>query len=514
MASLAVRPSLSAKSVVALAFLCIAIGHLAMRTYVPSAAVNAAAIGAVTAILSWVLLAKKDVFSFLLILFTCSQFRIASNQGGLFNLVAFILLSIYFARHRIRETPAVSDPAIYGALVILFLANTIGLVIRNPMPLLVKGLEFAAFTGILLAFYAAAQLRLTEQRLRSLAFVLAFIVLWNLFVSLNQFYSVFLLKTPFLGIYDDTFVGTTNSFGTFGSASANGQFAMMVLVFLLPLICSTDARAKLRLRPLYFIGVATASGLVIVLANMRAAALEAAMAIILYIAMFSILYRRSFRYSKYLTRFAITLLVILVFFGAWVGLQELSSDFQTVEITATDDLFSGESLNRLGPWQFGWNILANESWLVGYGHGVAQSNLQAWGGRPIGGGLIVGGGHFHNLYLALPTLYGWFGSAAYVFLFVVIALRLYRTVRRFSLDRLTVVVALGFLVSCGLFLVDEIKSGNAVQYINYPMLVFIWFGLALGAVRTAKEDVFMAGQSRRTSAAQAPPHNVEVVPGR
>jgi hypothetical protein len=83
-------------------------------------------------------------------------------------------------------------------------------------------------------------------------------------------------------------------------------------------------------------------------------------------------------------------------------------------------------------------------------------------------------------------MYGWFGTLAYVTLFVTITWRLFRTVRRFSFDSCAVVAALGFRVSCGLFLVDEIKSGNAVHYINYPMIVFIWFGLGLAAVRTAR----------------------------
>ena len=78
-------------------------------------------------------------------------------------------------------------------------------------------------------------------------------------------------------------------------------------------------------------------------------------------------------------------------------------------------------------------------------------------------GEIIGGGHLHNLYFALPMLYGWTGAFAYVLLFLVVVYRLFAAVRRHHLDNLLVVACLGFGVSLTFFLIDEVKSGNAVQ---------------------------------------------------
>ena len=58
---------------------------------------------------------------------------------------------------------------------------------------------------------------------------------------------------------------------------------------------------------------------------------------------------------------------------------------------------------------------------------------------------------------------------------------------------------LGFFVSSGLFLLDEIKSGNAVHYFNFPMLFFIWFGLGLAAVRTIKANARDAWLAKTTA---------------
>ena len=55
-----------------------------------------------------------------------------------------------------------------------------------------------------------------------------------------------------------------------------------------------------------------------------------------------------------------------------------------------------------------------------------------------------------------------------------------------------VVASLGFLMSVVFFLLDEFKSGNAVQTINYPMIVWIWLGLANAAVKTLRVELMAA----------------------
>ena len=75
---------------------------------------------------------------------------------------------------------------------------------------------------------------------------------------------------------------------------------------------------------------------------------------------------------------------------------------------------------------------------------------------------------------------------------------------------LAVFLALGFLMSIVFFLIDEVKAGNAVQKINFAMLVWIWMGLALAAVRTAR---FERAQERRAArASEQQPHPIPDTP--
>jgi len=493
--------SFSATKIVVISFLCLIASQLTINTFFPSLAINVVGIVLVTLILAWVLFQKNDLFSYLLIIFFCSQFQIALNQGGLFNLITFLLLSVYILKNKVRENGVSSDMAITGPLVVLFIANTLGLIIRNPMPPFVKGLEFGAFTGILLAFHSASTLRMTAKRIRTFLHVVGIMVIYDLGLSLNQHYAVLMLNTPLLGLTDKLFYAARNAFGTFGSASMNGQFNMMVLALLLPPICASVSRQKLNLSPLFFGLVCVACGLLLVLANMRAAALESVIMVVIYMIMFSMIYRRSFKYSKYLTRSAAVVLVVLMYFGTTVGLQYISADLEAVSVRTSADLTSGKALNRLGPWQTGLQILSERSWILGYGHGVPESNQLAWGGERLTTGIVIGGGHFHNLYLALPTLYGWTGATAYLYLLFTVVFRLFRSVRRYSFDNLLVVLSLGFLMSLGLYLLDEFKSGHAVQDFNLPMIIFIWFGLGLATVRTIRAELL---DLRRAKQAEPP----------
>ena len=129
--------------------------------------------------------------------------------------------------------------------------------------------------------------------------------------------------------------------------------------------------------------------------------------------------------------------------------------------------------------------------------------------RPTAGGQeTIGGGHLHNLYLALPMMYGWVGALAYILLFLVVVFRLLAAVRRYPFSNLSTVTCLGFLVSLAFFLIDEVKSGNAVQTINYGMVVWIWLGLGLAAYRTLKVEA-LEERMRRLAARARPAGTAE-----
>lgn len=481
---------------------CLIIGHLAIRTFFPSVAVNAIGLVLVTLILFWVLFLRRDTFGFVLCVLGCSFFVYAPNQGGLFNVVAGVLGAGYLLLPSGNAELRRPDPAVAVLASLLFVSNLLGLLIRNPLPMTDIITHAVAFGGILLMMLIASRLELTEARLRRFLIVAGCLMAYNFAVSLNHQYSFVQIPTPLLGLNETLFYQASNAFGVFGSASANGQFAMMVLVVMIPMGCATAARF-LRVTPLFFVAVGLLLLLTLVMANMRAAALEAVFAIVMYLYIFLVRNRRSFRRGYHLAIVSIIATLFLAAFGAVVGLQNLEKDLAEVETAQVGGLISGEDINRGSVWRYAWNVVTEGSWLIGYGHGNMISNYLAWGGKLQPGGMVVGGGHLHNLYLALPPLYGWVGAIAYVLLFLLVAARLAGIVWKYRPDRLPVVACLGFFMSLSLFLLDEVKSGNAVQSINYAMLAWIWLGLSLAAVRTARLDIARRAVARRAAAAES-----------
>jgi len=489
----AARRETGAIALVVMIFSCLIIGHLAIATYFPSVAANAIGIIAVTLIIGRVLLVKNDVFGALLIIFFCSQFNYANNQGGLFNLVACLLFAIHLAmKPRLRETTRGGDAMVMSLLSILVISNALGLLLRNPMPIQVVVLQATAFSGIMLAFYFASSLKLTAARLRVFLIVASIMAIYNFAASLNQKFAFLLRDTPLLGLQESLFYATTNAYGTFGSASSTAQYSMMLLALILPLLAASASREALKLSPISFVPVAVMCVLTMILANMRAAVLESALIVVIYTIMFSLVHRRSFRNAKYVNMASAAAIIVLGTVGVWLNLDNISEEFKQVEVKGIESIESGKALNRFGPWQFGWERLEKESWVIGYGHGNDTSNQIAWGIWSQAGGRMSAGGHLHNLYLALPMMYGWIGAIAYVLLFLVVVFRLWKAVRQQPFSNILTVTCLGFLVSQVFFLIDEVKSGNAVQTINYAMVAWIWLGLGLASWRTLKADLTLA----------------------
>ena len=87
-------------------FIALLLGHFALGLYVSNKVINIFTIFLITFILYDQFLYKKhDLFGFLLVIFFCSHFRYGVSNGGLFNLIAGVSLSIYFLlNHKKYET--------------------------------------------------------------------------------------------------------------------------------------------------------------------------------------------------------------------------------------------------------------------------------------------------------------------------------------------------------------------------------------------------------------------------
>ena len=172
------------------AFICLLVGHLVLKTLVPSVAVNVLGLMLLGVILFHILHNRRDVFGFILITFICSHFGYADNQGGVFNLLAFALLSFYLLRFNIHETGK-QDLTLKILLWVLIVSNVLGWIMVNPEPVGSRLLGAMSFCGYLLMFYVASNIALTKIRLGQLLTIIGVVVAYN-FIRVSEsplFYS-------------------------------------------------------------------------------------------------------------------------------------------------------------------------------------------------------------------------------------------------------------------------------------------------------------------------------------
>jgi hypothetical protein len=481
-------------------FTCLVVGHLALATFFPSVGINILGLMLLGLILYYVLIHRRDVFGFILIIFAASHFNYAANQGGMFNLLTFLLLSVFFLmRFKIHETLR-HDVVISGLLWILLIHNLLGWILVNPASLGSISFGAMAFGGYLLMFHVASNVNLSQERLRKFIIVIGAMVAYNFIVSLNHHYSIIKVATPLLALTRDLFYATSNAFGVFGNSSVNGEYNMMMFALLVPLLASSFRR-ELNIRTYLLVAVAVLCLATIVISNTRGSSILAVAFIVLYGFLFSVVFRRA---KGVLTNLNIILVfgAMLVLYGSFFG--NLARDLEKVGPVTEETITSGKALNRFGIWQVGWHRLTQENWLLGHGHGIPQSNSMAWGGATTStferGDRVVAEHHLHNLYLAIPMLYGWGGAFAFLLLIFVTMARLIKVVTTYDPRHYLVALSLGFLVAWFGFLVEEIKSGVMVQVPHYPMIVWIWLGLSNAAVKTLKMEKRFLAQEAKESA--------------
>ena len=182
------------------------------------------------------------------------------------------------------------------------------------------------------------------------------------------------METPLLALSPDLFYATSNAFGVFGNSSVNGEYNMMMVAFLIPLLRPSLLRQVLNVGPRFLTAVVLLCLANIVLSNTRGSAILAALIIVFYGFMFSMIYRRVHGVLSNLNVIVLLLALVLLSSGALLGISNLVQDFQKVGEVSIESVTSGKALNRFGIWQMAWDRLTQEGWLIGYGHGVPKSN--------------------------------------------------------------------------------------------------------------------------------------------
>jgi len=433
------RP-LGAIGVFSVAFMALFAGHLLLKVYMPNAAIGGLGFLAIALIFSYVLFIRRDPFGFVMIIYICSHFSYADNQGGLWNLMAFGLLSIYVVLRKPVSEFQRPDYTLFLLLGTFIFWNLLDWVFKNPLPVVPRVKGVAAFLGFILIFYLAGNLSLSKERLRLFLTVTFVMLIYQFLVALNQRYFIMPLNTPLLGGYSD--IGTTitpatvDTPGTLMHFELFSEYAVLLACLLIPLLSSSITKRKLGF------GVPRLAIMLLIcftipmLTSTRSAAILLVFVIGVYFLLFPLkIFSVIDRFGRQLASlFALAMILPVV--GVYVGLEHLEKDFSDLSTTqfTVESVTSGKSINRGGLVSIALERIDSESWWAGYGYSIPRSNRWAWFGvDPAQREVRIAG--FHSLYLSLPMLYGWIGSLVFLAMIVATAGRCSLAALRYQEER-------------------------------------------------------------------------------
>ncbi|MBI3441613.1 MAG: O-antigen ligase family protein [Proteobacteria bacterium] len=486
--------ALTATALLVTAILAQSAGHLLLKYYMPNVAIGGFGFLLVGLIFYYVLFVRRDPFGFILLVYVSSHFAYANNQGGLWNLMTFGILTLYLIVTPRRDGFRQRDNVMHILLWIFVWWNVLGWGARNPMPIVDELLGIAAFFGFILMFRLASNMVITKERFRLFLVVTFFILPYQVMVDLIQRYHLLRWNTPLIGAYSEQgstlTYGTTNAWGTLVNFELMGEYGALLACLLIPLLSSSLTQRELRFGSNRIVIMIFSCLAIIMLATNRSATIlfvvaMAAYYLILSMRVFSAIDRVG-RQMKLILVLAFLLPVI----GVYIGLHNLEEKFSTLagENFSVEGVASGKDINRGQTTALGLNRLQNESWWIGYGFGTPRSNVWAWYGVDPRERQQMGLAGFHSLYLSLPELYGWVGALAFLAMIVVTAFRSFTTSMRYRRRKsFLIVLMVGFTVFWGVFLINEYKI-DILRNPNYHMLFWIWLGLANSVIKTIRYE--------------------------
>ncbi len=474
------------KNLILIIFLCLIVGHLVIKTIFPNPLFWIIGFIILIGILSFILIKRKDEFGFITIIFICSHISYADNQGGLWNILSLSLLCIYFLIVKKRtKFLFIAPPFMNFLILILILWNFIGLFLNSPMPLINKIYGSLAFLSYIFIYFFVSNQILTPQKLKHFIILFTFITIYMFLAGLNQRYGLIYTNSPLASLVKDRIgYASTHAYGTIGSSALFGEYSILSLALFIPVLVSKQLHINLKLKRIFLIILLIFSFFNILLSGSRAPFLLSIIIFILYI--FFILFKTEIKISslKYI-QFIFILVFLVILVGAFIGLDTIFERLNKIDIhnISTNTLISGESINRELNFEVALKRLSESSWIIGYGYGTYESNAIAWYGS-----FDETFKDTHNLYFALPMIYGWTGAVAFILLFIITIIKLFLLfIRKSNKTNYLRPFLLGLLIFWIIFLINEYKV-NTIYLLNYHMIIWIWLGLSNALIKTIKTN--------------------------
>lgn len=453
------------------------ISHITVNTYVPSLIFNYAGILLVAMVAKIYVDYLNDEFQTLLLFFILSHFRFAASQGGLFNLVFFLVM---LTSNHISVFSKLKNPFVPFVVLVIF-SHFLGLVVKADAPLDAIIMGSSALMTYMAVFLMLSSSKITKQEFGQFIKVSSVLMLWMLLSQINSRQAVVTISSPLVSYSQVHTIAGMVLPSIMGSSPITAEYAFLhfVLGFGILAFVKDLQGFVINNRTLYFYVLCSIA--VMVLTSNRSTVFVGTAAVA------AILLRGSAVRSLGIAKLWVSVFVmalVLVQFGSFLGLDKLIDRLTLVELDtiSIETIETGESINRSTAFDVGDAMLAREDWLVGYGWSTTRYNRIAWFGTD-----DFFRSDPHSLYLALPMLFGWIGAGAFLIIVVSpIIFGLHGILRRRYSNSNARSISWVFLLVSSLFMINEIKQGFITE--NYFLIIMFWIGIAVSIQRYGFRD--------------------------
>lgn len=423
-----------------------------------------------------------DHYLFVIYIFSLCIMNTSDTLGGICLIPLLILLNYIRAPGRFQ----VKDGFVRIAFLIFVLTDFAGYLIKNPTDMVTRAQSVIIFSGFVLTFLFVQNLTLTRSRIAVIIKVVTYISFLFFAVAVNQKYVIIDTSIPILGAVRYPSVRTLSYafYGRFPSLLGDyelfAEFSLLMFIMSFCIVMAKDALEHYKLG-LYPYALLSISFINILMTGTRSGFILALLFVFIYF-----VFRFKSFFSVTTIRLGLIMMVAIPFilmFGDAIGLGTVLDRLREINPSnvSLENLRSGQEMNRDVVYAVGYNRLAQDDWILGYGFGRVASNKLAWFGyvTEVDPNRIIE--DFHSLYLSLPMIYGWVGGLAYLSIIVYIIVMMFLRYLRFK-DHPLGGVALGFAFMFLFFLLDQIKI-NSLRYYNYHLLIWILMAFALSFLR-------------------------------
>jgi exopolysaccharide production protein ExoQ len=375
-----------------------------------------------------------------------------SSTLGTLAAVAVVAMAVLYIALRLRQIGEIMAPrAILLAIPIFAVLSFFWS--QSPVDTLKYSLEFALTVGLGLLLSAAPHPKA---------------VLWGLFLAFGGYVSTALVfgQSVDVGNNGETaFAGLTAGKNLMGDIAANGA-----LISLACFVAGIEDRRPFR--AILALGVAVAEVYVLLAARSAGALLGVAPAV------FAFIFFLALRPAPLSIRLFST-----VFMSFTAAVMAIASGSTIIEDSMT--LFDKDPTltGRTYLWQRAADFIADKPVLgTGFNAFWVESNPDAVGLWHFGGLTDPWGFNFHNTLVELLVNVGWIGFFVFAIVAVISSVLLLRSV----ITRPTLALCFWFSVLVYDFVRMPIEAIGTAPFAHSTLLLFVGFGAALGARRTAE----------------------------